>query len=123
VAGGILAVGEDVKGALDLARPQAALYIGGMGPRGGNFYNDLVRRYGYEAQARQIQDLYLDGNKKEAEAKVPLELLEQVNLVGPASYVRERIAAFRESGVTGLQVTPVGGDPAGLVRRLKEWTA
>ncbi|MEU9022041.1 LLM class F420-dependent oxidoreductase [Actinomadura sp. NPDC048394] len=121
VAGGIVAIGEDVKEILDLARPILALYIGGMGARGKNFFNDLVRRYGYEAEAEEIQDLYLDGKKKEAEAKVPFQLLEQINLVGPASYVRERIEAFRESGVTNLQVTPVGDDPAGLVRQLKEW--
>ncbi|PNG94111.1 hypothetical protein SMF913_10136 [Streptomyces malaysiensis] len=123
VAGGIVAVGEDVKEILGLARPILALYIGGMGARGKNFFNDLVRRYGYEAEAEEIQDLYLDGKKKEAEAKVPFQLLEQVNLVGPASYVRERIEAFRESGVTNLQVTPTGDDPAGLVRQLKEWVA
>ncbi|MEU9889348.1 LLM class F420-dependent oxidoreductase [Sphaerisporangium sp. NPDC051011] len=121
VAGGIVAVGEDVKGMLDFARPMFALYIGGMGARGKNFYNDLACRYGYEAEAKEIQDLYLDGKKKEAEAKVPLELLEQVNLVGPESYVKERIEAFRESGVTNLQVTPIGDDPAALVRQLKEW--
>ncbi len=94
-----------------------------MGARGKNFFNDLVRRYGYEAEAKEIQDLYLDGKKKEAEARVPFQLLEQINLVGPASYVRERIEAFRESGVTNLQVTPTGDDPAGLVRQLKEWVA
>jgi F420-dependent oxidoreductase-like protein len=123
VAGGVVAVGEDVKGVLDLVRPMFALYIGGMGPRGRNFYNDLVRQYGYEDEARRIQELYLDGKKQEAEAAVPLELLERVNLVGPASYVKERIEAFRESGVTNLQVTPVGDDATGLVGRLKEWVA
>jgi hypothetical protein len=94
-----------------------------MGARGKNFYSDLAVRYGYEAEAKEIQDLYLDGKKKEAEAKVPLELLERVNLVGPASYVRERIEAFREAGVTNLQVTPVGEDPVALIRQLKEWVA
>jgi F420-dependent oxidoreductase-like protein len=123
VAGGLVAVGEDVKGFLDLARPMFALYIGGMGARGKNFYNDLACQYGYEAEAKEIQDLYLDGKKKEAEALVPLELLEQVNLVGPESYVKERIAAFKESGVTNLQVLPASEDPAGLVRQLKEWVA
>ena len=122
-AGGMVAVGEDVKGLLDFARPMTALYVGGMGARGKNFYNDLACQYGYEAEAARIQDLYLDGNKKEAEAAVPLELLERVNLVGPASYVRERIEAFRESGVTNLQVAPASDDPAGLVRQLKEWVA
>jgi F420-dependent oxidoreductase-like protein len=123
VAGGVVAIGEDVKGVLDLVRPMFALYIGGMGGRGKNFYNDLIRRYGYEDEARRIQELYLDGKKQEAEAAVPLELLERVNLVGPASYVKERIEAFRESGVTNLQVTPVGDDATELVRRLKEWVA
>jgi F420-dependent oxidoreductase-like protein len=123
VAGGLVAVGEDVKGFLDLARPMFALYIGGMGARGKNFYNTLACQYGYEKEAKEIQDLYLDGKKKEAEALVPLELLEQVNLVGPESYVKERIAAFQESGVTNLQVLPASEDPAALVRQLKEWVS
>ena len=71
-----------------------ALYVGGMGARGKNFYNDLACQYGYEEEATEIQDLYLGGNKRDAEAVVPLELLEIGNLVGPASYVKERIAAF-----------------------------
>jgi F420-dependent oxidoreductase-like protein len=122
-AGGMAAVGEDVKGMLDFARPMFALYIGGMGARGKNFYNDLVCQYGFEAEAAKIQDMYLDGHKRDAEAVVPLELLEMCNLVGPESYVKERIEAFRESGVTSLQVTPVDDDPANLVARLKEWVA
>ncbi|QWZ06878.1 LLM class F420-dependent oxidoreductase [Nocardioides panacis] len=126
VAGGMVCVGDDVKGMLDLARPMFALYIGGMGAKGRNFYNTLACEYGFEAEAAKIQELYLGGNKRDAEAVVPLELLEMVNLVGPASYVRERIAAFRESGVTNLQVMPVpadGGDPAALVAQVKEWVA
>ncbi len=122
-AGGMVAVGDDVKGLLDLARPQFALYIGGMGAKGKNFYNDLVSQYGFAAEAEKIQDLYLQGHKQEAEALVPIELLEMCNLVGPETYVKERIAAFRESGVTVLNVTPVDRDPAGLIRRLKEWTS
>jgi F420-dependent oxidoreductase-like protein len=122
-AGGMIAVGDDVKGLLDFVRPMAALYIGGMGARGKNFYNDLACQYGYEAEARKIQDLYLDGHKKEAEAEVPVELLELANLVGPESYVKERIEAFRESGVSTLQVTPVSDDPVGLIRQVKEWVA
>ncbi len=126
VAGGMVCVGDDVKGMLDLARPMFALYIGGMGAKGKNFYNTLACEYGFEAEAAKIQELYLGGNKRDAEAVVPLELLEMVNLVGPASYVQERIAAFRESGVTNLQVMPVpadGGDPAALVAQVKEWVA
>jgi F420-dependent oxidoreductase-like protein len=122
-AGGMVAVGDDVKGLLDFARPLFALYVGGMGARGKNFYNDLACQYGYEKEAAEIQDLYLDGKKKEAEAAVPLELLEQANLVGPESYVKERIEAFREAGVTNLQITPASDDPAALVRQLKEWVS
>ncbi|HSE69532.1 MAG TPA: LLM class flavin-dependent oxidoreductase, partial [Nocardioidaceae bacterium] len=124
-AGGMVAIGEgdDVKALLDLARPMFALYIGGMCARGKNFYNDLVRQYGFEQEAEKIQEMYLDGYKRDAEAVVPLELLEMCNLVGPESYVRERIEAFREAGVTNLQITPVSDDPAGLVRRLKEWVS
>ena len=88
VAGGMVSIGDDVKGMLDFARPMFALYIGGMGARGKNFYNELACQYGYEAEAKQIQDLYLGGNKRDAEALVPLELLEMVNLVGPESYVQ-----------------------------------
>jgi F420-dependent oxidoreductase-like protein len=122
-AGGMVAVGDDVKGMLDFARPMFALYIGGMGARGKNFYNELVRRYGFEAEAKKIQDLYLDGHKRDAEALVPVELLEMCNLVGPASYVKERIEAFRASGVTSLQITPVADDPAALVSQMKEWVS
>ena len=122
-AGGMVCVGEDVKGMLDFARPMFALYIGGMGAKGKNFYNELACRYGYEKEAAQIQELYLGGNKRDAEALVPLELLEMCNLVGPESYVKERIAAFRESGVTNLQIVPAADDPAALVRQMKEWAA
>jgi F420-dependent oxidoreductase-like protein len=122
-AGGMVAIGEDVKGMLDLARPLYALYVGGMGARGKNFYNDLACQYGWVKEAKKIQDLYLDGNKRDAEAEVPLEWLELGNLVGPASYVQERIAAFKEAGVTNLQVTPATEDPAATVRQLKEWVS
>ena len=119
--GGMLAVGEDVKGLLEFARPQFALYIGGMGAKGKNFYNDVVSEIGFAAEAEKIQALYLDGDKKEAEALVPVELLEMCNLVGPESHVKERIAAFAEAGVTNLQVVPVAEDPAALVAQTKEW--
>ncbi|NHC25197.1 LLM class F420-dependent oxidoreductase [Nocardioides sp. IC4_145] len=124
-AGGMVAIGEgeDTKALLDFARPIYALYVGGMGARGKNFYNDLACQYGYEAEAKQIQDLYLDGKKKEAEALVPREWLEAGNFVGPESYVKERIAAFAEAGVTNLQVTPVSPDPAATIAQLKEWVS
>jgi F420-dependent oxidoreductase-like protein len=119
-AGGMVAIGEDVKGLLDLMRPTYALYVGGMGARDKNFYNQLACEYGFEKEAREIQDLYLAGKKKEAEAAVPLEWLEAGNLVGPASYVQERIEAFREAGVTSLQVSPASDDPAATIAQLKE---
>lgn len=108
-AGGVLAIGEgeEVTAVRDLARGHLALYIGGMGAKGKNFYNDVARRCGYEEAADTIQDLYLSGKRVEAEAAVPDEMLELLSLCGPESYVAERIAAFAEAGVTHLQVTPV----------------
>lgn len=125
VAGGMVSIGEgpETKALLDFARPIFALYVGGMGAKGRNFYNDVACAYGYEKEAAEIQDLYLNGHKRDAEALVPLEWLEAANLVGPPSYVRERIAAFAESGVTSLNVTPVGEDPAAIVAQLKEWVS
>ena len=121
-AGGMVAIGEgpETKALLDFARPVFALYVGGMGAKGKNFYNDVARAYGYEREAEEIQDLYLAGKKKEAEALIPLEWLEAANFVGPASYVKERIAAFEEAGVTRLQVMPVSDDPAATIAELKE---
>jgi F420-dependent oxidoreductase-like protein len=121
-AGGMVAIGEgpETKALLDLARPTVAVYVGGMGARGKNFYNDLMCQYGYEKEAAEIQDLYLGGNKRDAEKLVPAEMLELGNLVGPASYVEERIAAFAEAGVTNLQVMPLSDDPATTIRQLRE---
>jgi F420-dependent oxidoreductase-like protein len=120
VAGGALAIGDDTAPLRDLARPMVALYVGGMGARGRNFYNDLARRYGFEQEAQTIQDLYLAGRKDEAAAAVPPEFLELTSLIGPAGYVRERLDAFREAGVTTLNLVPVG-DAAKDVARLREW--
>ncbi|MEU2699894.1 MULTISPECIES: LLM class F420-dependent oxidoreductase [Micromonospora] len=115
VAGGPLAIGPDVTGLRDLARPLIALYVGGMGAKGRNFYHDLLCRYGYEAEADRIQDLYLDGRKAEAAAAVPAELLERTSLIGPESYVRDRVQEYRDAGVTILNVAPLGEDPRRLV--------
>jgi F420-dependent oxidoreductase-like protein len=111
-AGGLLAIGEgdEVVAVRERARGELALYVGGMGAKGHNFYNDLMRRYGYEKEAEEIQDLYLSGKKQEAEALVPAELLEAMSLCGPEKYVAEKVAAFAEAGVTHLQVTPVPTD-------------
>ncbi|MGH4028590.1 LLM class F420-dependent oxidoreductase [Actinomycetota bacterium Odt1-20B] len=121
VAGGLLAIGDDAAAARDLARPQIALYVGGMGAKGKNFYNDLAVAYGYEKEATRIQELYLSGKKKEAEAAVPAEFCELMSLCGPESYVRERVEAFRAAGVTMLNVIPVGPDPARLIATVKSW--
>src|SRR4051795_1966844 len=118
VAGGVVAIGDDVKDALEAVRPQFALYIGGMGARGKNFYNTVVCQLGWEAEALEIQELYPAGRKDEAAARVPLELLEATNLVGPEGYVRERIAAYRESGVTNLVVRP-SLDPVGTMATIR----
>lgn len=111
VAGGPLAIGEDVTHLRELGRPMIALYVGGMGARGRNFYHDVVTRYGFGAAADRIQDLYLAGQKDAAAAAVPDELLELSGLIGPEGYVKDRIAAFKEAGVTTLAVTPLGPDP------------
>jgi F420-dependent oxidoreductase-like protein len=107
IAAAPLAIGDDVTELRELARPTFALYIGGMGARGRNFYYDLACRFGYEREAKQIQDNYLDGRKDEAAALVPAELVEKTALIGPRGYVAERLAAFGESGVTTLNVTPL----------------
>jgi alkanesulfonate monooxygenase SsuD/methylene tetrahydromethanopterin reductase-like flavin-dependent oxidoreductase (luciferase family) len=88
-------------------RPVLALYIGGMGSRKQNFYNNLVKRYGYEQAAQEIQDLYLEGKKAEAGEAIPDELIDEVSLCGPPDVVRDRLAAFRDAGVGTLMVTPM----------------
>jgi F420-dependent oxidoreductase-like protein len=123
VAGGALAIGDGLEHLRDHERPHLALYVGGMGARGKNFYNDLVRAYGYEDEAREIQDLYLSGKKQEAAALVPESLLEGLQLIGSEGYVKDRIAAFKAAGVTVLDVQPIGPDPIADVRRVKEWAA
>jgi len=100
-------VSEDREGARNLMRPALALYIGGMGSRKQNFYNQLVQRYGFEDAARTVQDLYLDGKKEEAAAALPDELIDLVTLCGPKEHVRDRLAAFREAGVGTLMVNPM----------------
>ena len=120
VAQAPLMIGDDVTGYRDLARPFFALYIGGMGARGRNFYHTLAHRLGYGAAADQIQDAYLDGRKAEAETLVPAELLEQTSLIGPEGYVRERLAAFREAGATTLTVIPLAVTHAARVRLIEQ---
>jgi F420-dependent oxidoreductase-like protein len=115
IAAAPLAVGDDVTGLRDLMRPFFALYIGGMGAKGRNFYYDLACRFGYEQEADQVQDAYLGGRKEEAAALVPAELVEKTSLIGPAGWVEERLAAFREAGVGTLNVTPLAASHAARV--------
>ena len=107
-AGGMVAIGEGMEPLRDRARPQAALYIGGMGARSKNFYNDIFAKSGYEAEAKQIQDLYLAGEKKAAEAAIPDEYLAHSSLVGPEGFVKERLYALKESGVSSLNIGLAG---------------
>jgi F420-dependent oxidoreductase-like protein len=105
IAAAPLAIGDDVTQLRDVLRPVLALYIGGMGARDKNFYYELAGRYGYQKEAGLIQDAYLSGRKDEAAALVPAELVEKTSLIGPHGYVKERLAAYREAGVTTLNVT------------------
>ena len=111
-----LIVTDDVESAADMLRPMYALYFGGMGARGANFHNDVPRRMGYEAEAQEIQDLYLDGKKDEAAAAVPTKLIEELALIGPADKIRHDLEAWRDSIATTLLV---GGDAA-MVRTAAE---
>jgi F420-dependent oxidoreductase-like protein len=119
IAAAPLAIGDDVTGLRDLTRPMFALYIGGMGARGKNFYYDLACRFGYEAEAAQIQDAYLGGRKEEAAGLVPAELAEKTSLIGPLGFVKERLAAYREAGVTTLNVTALGASHAQRVKDIE----
>jgi len=124
-AGGMVAIGDDLVGEkadriLDASRPMTALYVGGMGARGKNFYNTIAQQYGYVQEAVDIQDLYLDGKKDEAAARVPAEWLRLSNLVGPKGHIKERIGAYKEAGVTVLSVNPVGPEPVRTIEALRE---
>jgi F420-dependent oxidoreductase-like protein len=119
-------VSEDRAAARDAMRPYLALYVGGMGSREQNFYNQLVQRYGFGDAARAVQDLYLEGRKREAAAALPGELIDAVSLCGPPEVVRERLALFREAGVGTLIVSPMAwsfGDRREQLRLVAELAA
>ncbi|TQR83482.1 LLM class F420-dependent oxidoreductase [Mycobacterium hodleri] len=115
-----LAIGDNVDDRLAWAKPQLALYIGGMGARGKNFYHNLATRYGFGEVADRIQDLYLAGKKEEAIAAVPDELVRNISLVGPRGFVKERLAAYAEAGVTTMLVHPLSGDDRESVKFCEE---
>ena len=123
VAGGTVAMCDEdtARKIRDRGRGGTALYVGGMGAKNQNFYNNVFRRYGYEAEAEKIQDLYLSGQKQEAEALVPDDYLTATAMVGDEGFVRERIQAYKAAGVTRLSITPVGDDPLKLIEKVKAW--
>ena len=98
-------VSDDVESARDALRPYYALYVGGMGARGKNFYNDLVSSYGFEAEAKQIQDLFLDGRQRDAAAAVPDRLIDEMTLIGPPDRIADRLAAWKDSGATTILIS------------------
>lgn len=118
VAGGIVSIGPDREALRDLARPFVALYVGGMGAPGRNFYHDVLVRYGFKEAADAIQERYLAHDRRGAEAAVPEEFLREITLVGTESEVAARLDAWAAAGVTTLLVAPVGPDPIATLGRL-----
>ena len=112
-------VSDDREAARNLMRPVLALYIGGMGSRAQNFYNQLVKRYGFEEAAEKIQDLYLEGRKHDAAAAIPDKLIDMVSLCGPRDVVRDRLSAFRDAGVGTLMITPMAFTLAERIEQLR----
>jgi F420-dependent oxidoreductase-like protein len=115
-----LAIGDDVDDRLAWVKPQLALYIGGMGARGKNFYHNLATRYGFGEVADHIQDLYLAGKKAEAIDAIPDDLVRSVSLIGPKGFVKERLAAYAEAGATTLLLQPVTADRRESVRYVED---
>lgn len=98
-------VTDELDAARAMVKPELALYVGGMGAKGRNFYNDLACRYGYESEAEKVQDLYLAGHKAEAIAAVPDGLVDEISLIGTKEMIRDRLDAFRDAGVTTILVS------------------
>ena len=112
-------VTDDLAAGRDAMRPFIALYVGGMGSREKNFYNALVQRYGFEDEARDVQDLYLDGKRTEAMARLSDELIDTVSICGPPDHVRERLAVYRDAGVGTLGVSPLAFTKADRLEQLR----
>jgi F420-dependent oxidoreductase-like protein len=112
-------ISDDVASARDTMRPMLALYVGGMGSREQNFYNRLVSSYGFEAAAREVQDLYLDGKRAAAMEALPDELIDMTCIAGPKDRARERMRAYRDAGVETLIVSPMAFDAEERVNQLR----
>ena len=122
-AGGVVAIGDgpEVTEAREGARVSAGFYVGGMGARGKNYYNNLFKRYGWEEEAAKIQDLFLDGKRQEAMALVPDEYVDLATLTGDPGRVRERLQVFKDVGVTHFQIQPAGERPLEVIEQVKAW--
>jgi F420-dependent oxidoreductase-like protein len=123
MAGGTVALGAgpEVREAREATRANVGFYVGGMGAREKNFYNELFQRYGWVDEARQIQDLFLSGRREEAIAAVPDEYVDLATLAGDAGYVRDRIGVFKDIGVTYLNINVVGEEPLKIFEQVKAW--
>jgi F420-dependent oxidoreductase-like protein len=115
----MVSVDDDLDRARDAMRPVLALYVGGMGSRKQNFYNALVRRYGFEQAADEVQDLYLGGKKEEAMAALPAELIDITSLCGPRERIAERLELYREAGVGTLVVSAASYTPDQRIATLR----
>ena len=123
MAGGTVAFGNgpEVREAREATRANVGFYVGGMGARDKNFYNELFHRYGWVKEAKDIQDLFLSGKREEAIARVPDEYVDMATLCGDPGYVRERIAVYKSVGVSYLNINVVGEDPLKIFEQIKAW--
>ena len=97
---------DDIEAALAPVRAMLAFYVGGMGAKGQNYHTKLFARFGFEAEAEKIQDLFLDGKQDEAVGVVPEEFADEISLIGPPERIKDRLQAWEDSPVTSLLVTP-----------------
>ena len=114
-----VSIDDDRARAREALKPWVALYVGGMGSRTKNFYNDLVSRYGFAEDARTLQDLYLGGKQLEAIRRVPDALVDAISIAGPPAYVRERLAVWASAGVTTLLASVHGTTQPERLRTLE----
>jgi alkanesulfonate monooxygenase SsuD/methylene tetrahydromethanopterin reductase-like flavin-dependent oxidoreductase (luciferase family) len=123
MAGGTVALGDGpaVREAREATRANVGFYVGGMGAREKNFYNELFQRYGWVDEAKEIQDLFLSGRREEAIAKVPDEYVDLATLAGDPGHVRDRIAAYKDIGATYLNINVVGDEPLKVYEQVKAW--
>jgi len=112
-------ISDNLESARDAMRPMLALYVGGMGSREQNFYNRLVSSYGFEREAKRVQDLYLDGKRSEAMEALPDELIDMVSIVGPPARAKERIRAFRDADVDTLIISGMAVDTEARVEQMR----